>query len=458
MQGPRPANFRGVFPDMMPSSMQPVWMFQPDAFPCSPSPRPCSQSDAFPCFTSLRNCGSSCVPQRDTSPSSPEARPAPQPKQAPSDFTQKVMSDLFGDILTTGKEDVVNERKEQKSRKQKMSRRNAKKSKNQVLTDFLIDTLEGFCAPQSKKAQKWTHLVDCSGFKSENIYVKVLEGCIIVRGEKEEHGEDGSISVTSIEKHIKLPQKLKSEKVSCRLLPNSRLLIEAPYISEKEETDSPLESSSSVSEEDNSMSEDIPRETTSSKNVGGENSDEAETTLESKDTNNDYKESCVEEYMLEDQESPMMNADDVITEPMMDQVDETPNKTGGLQGLQRMHSLTYCQPPAITMKEKAADKHTANENSFQVRLEMMCHHPESIRVTMDDATNTLNICARKDSGNGNHDETTTTVVVKQLRVPDAVDVQHLKCQFQDGLLSITAPFKSQSIGGGGTRRDIPVCM
>jgi len=369
------------------------------------------------------------------------------------------MSDLFGDILTTGKEDVVNERKEQKPRKQKMSRRNAKRSKNRVLTDFLIDTLEGFCAPHSQKDQKWTHLVDCSGFKSENIYVKVLEGCIIVRGEKEEHGEDGSISVTSIEKRIKLPQNLLSEKVSCRLLPNSRLLIEAPYISEKEETEPLLESSSSCSEEDKSMSEDIPRETTSSKNVEGENSDEAETILESnKDTNNDYKESSVEEYMLEDQESPMMNADDVITEPMMDQVDETPNKTGGLQGLQRMHSLTYCQPPAITMEEKkAVDKHTSTANGFQVRLEMMCHRPESIRVTMEDATNTLNICASKDSGNGNHNETTTTVV-KQVRVPDTVDVQHLKCHFQDGLLSIAAPFKSQSVGGGGTRRDIPVCM
>jgi len=371
------------------------------------------------------------------------------------------MSDLFRDILTTGKEDIVNERKEQKPRKQKMSRRNSRSSKNQVLTDFLIDTLEGFCAPQSKKDQKWTHLVDCSGFKSENIYVKVLEGCIIVRGEKEEHGEDGSISVTSIEKRIKLPQNLHSEKVSCRLLPNSRLLIEAPYISEKKEKEPLSESSSSCSEEDKSMSEDILRETTSSKNVEGENSDEAETILESKDTNNDYKESSVkEEYMLEGQEAPMMNADDFITESMMDQVDETPNnKTGGLQELQRMHSLTYCQPPAITMEEKkAADKHTSNADDFQVRLEIMCHRPESIRVTMDDATNTLNICANKDIGNGNHNDETTTTVVKQVRVPDTVDVQHLKCQFQDGLLSITAPFKSQSVGGGGTRREIPVCM
>jgi len=151
---PGPANFHGTFPDMMPSSMQPVWMFQPDAFPCSPSRRTCSQPDAFPYFTSLRNCGSSCASQPGAPPSSPKARPAPEQKQQePYDLTQKVMSDLFGDILRTDKERALKERKEQKSRKQNMSRQNAnncsrqKSKKNQVLTDFLIDTLKGLCGP-----------------------------------------------------------------------------------------------------------------------------------------------------------------------------------------------------------------------------------------------------------------------------------------------------------------------
>jgi len=437
---------------MMPS-IQPVWMFQPDAFPCSPSPRPC------------------------------RSRSPRRPKEEHSDFAQRLISDLFGDLFLPAKEEAQRKQKNKDACRRNVSKSATCKPSGEKSTDeavdHMIDEMKEFCKPQNKSFEKWHHIVDCSGFKSENIYVKVLEGSIIVRGEKEEQNENGTVSVTSIEKCIKIPQNLEAKKISCRLLPNSRLLIEAPYINKKngKETSStkPLSESSKFLQyscpltlhytKDNSDSDSEPREMNSSITPREDKSEEAESNFNEDIDNDDQQDNKVEdsdddgcsqtsdksdesfvlisekenkdEFCVLD-ESKINQQYDTHTENS-DEKCNTPNETD-------FHSLSKTSDettlPASGKDEAAVPRY------FEVRLELMYHSPESIRVTMDDQTGRINILAKRDNGNSNES------VLKEVSVPETVDVANLKCYFQDGLLTIAAPFKTPVTG----TRDIPITM
>ena len=103
----------------------------------------------------------------------------------------------------------------------------------------------------------------------------------------------------------------------------------------------------------------------------------------------------------------------------------------------------------LQSKDKSTlSKDVVPTKEFQVRLELMYHSPESIRVIMDDRTRHINILARRD--NDNYSES----VLKEVSVPDTVDIANLRCYFQDGLLTIAAPFKTTVTG----TRDIPIKM
>ncbi|XP_012941769.1 uncharacterized protein LOC106011005 [Aplysia californica] len=85
------------------------------------------------------------------------------------------------------------------------------------------------------KPQKWQQMVDCTGFKSDNIHVKILNRSVNVRAVKAEASSDGSTCSTRMEKCIELPQNVNVKGVSCRLLRNSKLLIEAPITAQPRE-------------------------------------------------------------------------------------------------------------------------------------------------------------------------------------------------------------------------------
>merc|ERR1712213_70834 len=348
MGGQMPAQWSGSFQDFTTIPyIQPVWMFQPDAFPYSPSPRPCRSRS----------------PQR--------------PKEEHSDFTQRLITNLFGDLFLTGKEEAQTKQKNKDACRRNVSKSDARKpsgeqSTNEVV-DNTIDEMKEFHKPQNQRFDKWHHIVDCSGFKSENIYVKVLDGSIIVRGEKEEQSENGTVSVTSIEKCIKIPQNLEAKKMSCSLLHNSRLLIEAPYINKK--TDKETSSTKPLSEiskflqyrypptlhytKDNSDSDSEPREMNSSITPREDKSEEAESNFKPEDIDND-----------DQQDNKVEDNDD-------DGYSQTSDET--------------------TLPASGKDEAAVPTRDFQVHLELMYHSPESIRVTMDDQTGRINILAKRDN-------------------------------------------------------------
>ncbi|XP_005105229.1 uncharacterized protein LOC101853719 [Aplysia californica] len=103
--------------------------------------------------------------------------------------------------------------------------------------DILGDIFKNYDEDDASKnkPQKWKKVVDCTGFKSDNIRVKILNRTINVRAVKEEASSDGSTCSTRMEKCIELPQNVNVKEVSCRLFRNSKLLIEAPIIAQPRE-------------------------------------------------------------------------------------------------------------------------------------------------------------------------------------------------------------------------------
>jgi len=464
-----PAQWSGSFQDFTTIPyIQPVWMFQPDAFPCSPSPRPCRSRS----------------PQR--------------PKEEHSDFTQRLITDLFGDLFLTGKEEAQTKQKNKDACRRNVSKSDARKpsgeqSTNEVV-DNMIDEMKEFYKPQNQRFDKWHHIVDCSGFKSENIYVNVLDSSIIVRGEKEEQSENGTVSVTSIEKCIKIPQNLETKNISCSLLHNSRLLIEAPYINKKngKETSStkPLSESCKFLQysypftlhytKDNSDSDKELRKMNSSITPREDKSEEAESNFKPEDIENDDQQGNKVEDNDDDGCSPTSyksdesfvlisekeNKDEIcaldeskikenkvnhdeqheIYTENSDKICNTPNETD-LHSLSKTSDLLK-KTDETTLSASGKDEDAIPTRYFQVRLELMCHSPDSIRVTIDDKTRHINILSRRDNGNSNES------VLKEVSVPEIVDVANLRCYFQDGLLTIAAPFKTPVTG----TRDIPITM
>jgi len=449
----RPAHWGGSFQDfaMMPSSIQ------ADNFPCCHSTRPC------------------------------RSRSPRRPKEEHSDFTQRLISDLFGDLFLPAKE----EQREQKNKdacRKKMPKSDVRKFSGEKSTNEANDTMvDDIKESQHPRFQKWRHNVDCSGFKSENIYVKVLEGSIIVRGEKEEH-DNGTVSVTSTEKHIKIPQNLEAKNITCRLLPNSRLLIEAPYINDKngKETPSikPLSNSSKFLQyscpltlhytEDKGVSDSEPGEIDSSITPREDSSEEKERNFKPEKINKDDQQdndvqdnddSCSHASNTSDESfvviSEKENKGEVCILDKSKKIEETEvdpdqqhkictENSGNICNTSNEIDLNSCSKTSDLQSE---DKSTLSKDvvptkEFQVRLELMYHSPESIRVIMDDRTRHINILARRD--NDNYSES----VLKEVSVPDTVDIANLRCYFQDGLLTIAAPFKTTVTG----TRDIPIKM
>merc|ERR1712213_286970 len=272
------------------------------------------------------------------------------------------------------------------------------------------------------------------------------------------------------EKCIKIPQNLEAKKISCRLLPNSRLLIEAPYINKK--TDKETSSTKPLSErskflqyrypptlhytKDNSDSDSEPREMNSSITPREDKSEEAESNFKPEDIDNDddcysqTSDKCDESFVLISEkenkdeicvldESKINQQHDIHTENS-DEKCYTTNETD-FQSLSKTSDET-------TLPASGKDEAAVPTRDFQVHLELMYHSPESIRVTMDDQTGRINILAKRDNGNSNES------VLREVSVPETVDVANLRCYFQDGLLTIAAPFKTPATG----TRDIPITM